>query len=265
MTARRRVRKIEDSLSTAECVLLWVAEAQRYETLDDYVETLREPGSITPLDAILARIDARFDTHPPARDETEASTAKRRAARNAAFLYQLVLTLNQATGDAVAQLGPFLAALIFEVGTLMRSPLSTDIAVRRLMRLEAAKVDRSWRFWRAAASGVLVEVRTAADAMASVQATRFAGHSVLFPRLEAEWAQVLKLADALRAVNEAVPRAVRRRSTGAQPDAERAPIPSSARLQTRVEGLLDDAQRWALYLLADHDRAVAVHARGPGH
>jgi hypothetical protein len=265
MTAGRRVRKIEESLSTAECVLVWVAEAQRYETPGDYVEALREPPSITPLDTILARIDAAFDTNPPARHVTEISSAKRRAARNAVFFYQLVLTLNQAIGDAAARLTPLLAALIFEVGTLMSSPLSTDMAMRRLMRPEAVNVDRSWRLWRTAASGVLAEVQTAADAMESVQTAYFAEHSVLFRGLQAEWAGVLKLADALRAVNEALPRAIRRRSTGAQADVEIAAKPSSARVQTRVDGLIDDAQRWALYLLADQDRAMALHARRPRH
>jgi hypothetical protein len=262
MSAQRRVSKIEASASTVESVLLWLAEARRHDAPTDYVRALlADPGSITPLNSILDRIDAGFDAGRPGERPTEITSAKRSTFRNGYFLYQLVITLNQAARDDAARFLPALAALVFKVGSLTRNPLSHDVELRRLLRAPAADVDRSWGRWRAAVSLVVGEVQAAAAAMASLEATYFAGRPVLFPGLAADWEAVQELADRLRALYGAVPRSIRRRTPIAQ---SAGPIParaSSVRVRELASELTVDAQVWALQLWGDREDAMSVRER----
>jgi hypothetical protein len=86
MKARRRIDKIEASLSTVESVLLWMAEAHRHTTTAYVPALLADAPSVTPPDGILDRIDATFDAGRRVDERTAAiMKAKRRAARNAIF------------------------------------------------------------------------------------------------------------------------------------------------------------------------------------
>ena len=262
MSAQRRIDKIEASLSTVDSVLLWLREAHRHDAPTDYVRALlADPHSITPLDRILDRVAAGFNAGHALEQAIHNPNAERRAFRNAFFLYQLVVTLNQAARDDAARLSPALAALVFKVGSLRRNPLSDDVELRRLAPGAAAEVDGSWGRWRAAVGIVVVEVQAAAAARASLEATYFAGHTVLFPGLGTEWDAVEEMADRLRVLNEAVPRAIRRRSPIAQ---AAGPIPvraSSNRVQELALQLTEDAQVWALHLLGDQDGAMSRRER----
>jgi hypothetical protein len=237
-------------------------EAHRHDAPTEYVRALlADPHSITPLDGILDRIDAAFGAGRPGEQPIEITKAKRRAFGNACFLYQLAVILNEAARDDTTRLLPVLAALAFEVGSLIRNPLSYDAGLRRLVRGAAADVDSSWGRWRAAVKVAVVEVQAAAAARASLEATYFAGRPVLFSGLAAEWEAVQELADRLVALYGAVPRSIRRRGQVAQSAGLIPARASSDRVRGLASELTADAQVWALQLLGDQEGAMSLRER----
>ena len=94
-SGRKRIDKIEDSLTPRQAVLLWLEEASQFGSMRAYVLSLQGgPQSAFPLyrlpDQIERSVRRAMTGHP--RPAVEAATAK--AVRDVAFLYYLLVQIN---------------------------------------------------------------------------------------------------------------------------------------------------------------------------
>ena len=94
-SGRKRIDKIEDSLTPRQAVLLWLEEASQFGSLQAYILSLRGgPQSAFPLYRLPDQIDrsvrSAMTGHP--RAAVEAATAK--AVRDVAFLHYLLVQIN---------------------------------------------------------------------------------------------------------------------------------------------------------------------------
>jgi hypothetical protein len=92
---RKRIDKIEESLTPRQAVLLWLEEASEFRSLQNYVLSLKGgPQSAFPLyrlpDQIERSVRSAMTGHP--RTAVEAATAK--GIRDVAFLYYLLVQIN---------------------------------------------------------------------------------------------------------------------------------------------------------------------------
>jgi hypothetical protein len=134
---RKRVTKMETSLTPTAAVLLWLKEAQSYGSLQQYAtevrERLSEPGSKFPRSIVEERITQAVRDALKGRPHDEIDRAVRDAAREGDFLFVLTHDLND------------LVRLNQRVNTLQAGLLAEQI--RHLLEQDAVSNEMERLFW----------------------------------------------------------------------------------------------------------------------
>jgi hypothetical protein len=186
--SRRRLDRLEVSLSPKEAVKHWLAEAQAFGSLPTYVESLiGQPATAQPFIALPSRV--QHAVWQVMRRERPAFTKQvmREAIGDTIFLLRLVIDLNVHIEETLRIEGLRHAALMWWSRALDSGPQATD---------DAKPGGRSdWRREVSILRGGLLgteRARAAAEA-------RYLGHGILFPELAIGWrdlcAAVERLAD----------------------------------------------------------------------
>ena len=201
MTLARRVGKLEAERSTTAIVLAWLAEAQAYPTLPDYLATLvGAPDEAFPL----VRMGAQVETVVRQRVKgtpQEVWRAERRAFGDAAVLFELVLRCNLDT-HALREFEGLRWALLSKWLGLLAA--ETELA-KRTRDLDRDHAQREATDWRTTLTISLTSLYTEAAARAAIEVAYFDGHPVLFPELAQEIADLLARLEGLADMADVLP------------------------------------------------------------
>jgi hypothetical protein len=94
-TSKRRLDKVEDSLSPTEAVLRWMSEAHQYPTVPAYMDSLKDaPDTTYPMMWLPERVAQAVRAARKGEKPEVINRAERQAVRDVAFLFYLQLQLN---------------------------------------------------------------------------------------------------------------------------------------------------------------------------
>ncbi len=197
--SKRRLDKLEGSLSPKEAVLHWLDEAHAFGSLPAYVESLVEqPEAMQPFVALPNRVSNAIWETMRAKRTSAIKTATREAIGDTIFLLRLVIGLNVHVEETLRTERLRHAALVWW---------------SRALHAEGAKSgDRSgWERSDAVHRGILLGTERA---RAAAEARYLDGHDILFPELATEWHDLCaageSLADAEVGIDDAATRAAER-------------------------------------------------------
>jgi hypothetical protein len=92
---RRRIDKVEGSLTPRQVVLLWLEEATQFSSLREYVLSIKDqPNSAFPLFRLPDQVEQSARRAMRGKPHDEVERAVRSSVRDVAFLYYLVVQIN---------------------------------------------------------------------------------------------------------------------------------------------------------------------------
>jgi hypothetical protein len=246
VTAERRLRAVEASLTPTQLVLRWLDEAHAFGDLESYVRSqLAESSAEGPLDRLAreAASGARASLRGKRPEIVDAAITS--ALRETVFRFDLVLRILVATHDLLDREGLIEAALSAHLALL-----TTEGRAER--RRDASYLERF-----ATLRGLLLlrvaELRAAQEARAVVETRYLAGHTALFPNAVKAWDEQLRNTETLADL------ACRLAELDGVPPAE-PPDPDvhSARVTELVADLVEPAKTTALEKLGEGERAQSI-------
>jgi hypothetical protein len=246
VTAERRLRAIEASLSPTQLVLRWLDEAHAFGDLESYVRSqLAEPTAEGPLDRLAreATAGARVSLRGKRPEVVRAAVAS--ALRETVFRFDLVMRILVTTQDLVEREG------------LIEAALSAHLALLTTEGRAERRRDTTYRERFTTLRGLLLfrvrELRSAQEAREAVEARYLAGHAALFPAAVTAWDEQLRNSETLADV------AVRLAALDGVPPAEPAdPDAVSARVTELVTDLVEPAKTTALEKLGEGEQAQRI-------
>ena len=173
MTAERRLRAVEASLTPTQLVLRWLDEAHALGDLESYVRSqLAEPSAEGPLDRLAreAATGARASLRGKRPEIIDA--AIRSALRETVFRFDLVMRILVTTHELLEREGLIEAVLSAHLALLTSEGRATRR--RDMTYLERFATLRSLLLFRVA------EVGAAQKARAAVETRYLGGHTALF-------------------------------------------------------------------------------------
>lgn len=250
----RRLAKLEGSLQPREAVLHWLAEAQGYPGVVEYIRSqiVGQPVEAAPLSVIGTRVVAAVRAERKGQPRDEVERAVRRAQGDAVFLFCLVVVLNGHALEVSRFKGVCAAAVFYWMGTLLGGPHGPPESDE-----DARERRDAWRSWRKAVDLLSMDVRVETEARADLERRYLGGHPVLFPDAATAWAKYVDLVERLLGLAEVIEPARRpRRPSGGESLA--------ARVEALATWLADDARVKAYEILGTRERAVAIMERRLG-
>ncbi|MEX1171626.1 MAG: hypothetical protein WEG56_03330 [Chloroflexota bacterium] len=247
----RRLAKLEVTLHPREAVLHWLAEAQGYPGIVEYIRSqiVEQPVEAAPLTVIAARAVAAVRAERKGLPRDEVERAALRAQGDAVFLFCLVVVLNGQALEVARFKGVCAAAVFFWMGALLGGPHGPPESEEDARERVAA-----WRSWRKAVDLLSTEVRVETEARAELERRYLAGHPVLFPDGATAWAGHVELVERLLGLAEVIEPARRpKRPSGGEPIA--------AQVEALATRLADDARVKGYELLGERERAVSIMER----
>ncbi|HZA24144.1 MAG TPA: hypothetical protein VFA32_16335, partial [Dehalococcoidia bacterium] len=95
-SSKRRLDKLEVSLTPKQAILLWMEEAHQYDTMEQYVQSLKPgPESAWPLAILPDKVATSVEQAMKGRPKQEVNRVARRAIRNVLFLFHLHQQVNR--------------------------------------------------------------------------------------------------------------------------------------------------------------------------
>jgi len=261
VTAERRLAKLEGSLSPKQAVLAWLAEAQEYGALPDYVRTILDvPVSEAPLTKIGERVEASARGSSKGRSRDELKSATHRAVGDAVFLYILALRLNLTAVQFARAESVMAAALIFRMDALMGHSLSLDAELYKAEPGQARNVEADWQIWCDLFGALSDAVQVEEAARASLEGQYLDGQPALFADAVREWSSLRDQVDGITRLADMLP-AVVGPSAMAHRDEPMGEGSICDSVQARAREIADDARVAAFELLGQRERAVVILER----
>jgi len=246
VTAERRLRAVEASLTPTQLVLRWLDEAHAFGDLESYVRSQLAESSVEgPLDR-LAREAARGARASLRGKRPEIiDAAIRSALRETVFRFDLVMRILVTTHELLDREG------------LIEAVLSAHLALLTTEGRAERRRDASYLERFATLRGLLLfrmaELRAEQDARATVEARYLAGHTALFPDAVKAWGEQVRNTETLTDV------ACRLAELDGVPPAEPPdPEAASARVTELVADLVEPAKTTALEKLGEGEQAQRI-------
>jgi hypothetical protein len=266
MSIERRLHRLESALPASIAVRHWLAEAHSHGSAGAYGAWLAEqPPEASPRRRLRAQASSVARAALPA-GSVEGSLAADQARRDAIFLVELVVTLNERI-EAVLEPG-FLRAETLDA-ELRLLGLEARTGVSAAIVPTGGPSSDGWLSWcldYAAWANVLV----VADAARTALEDRYLGMPALFPDLAADWASLLARVDDLAGLAAAGPQTPEADQPWTWPPERRGLVlltPAARRSSARAHAaitaadLLDVAVGRAFRSLGDPEKAQAAQAR----
>jgi hypothetical protein len=275
MTTGSRLRRLEQALPPQVAARLWLAEAHAHGSYEAYVAWLDEqPPDQEPHRRVRAQAEAAAWTGLP-QGAGEAPLAAAQAGRDAVFLVELVIVLNDRITTLLEPGFMRVETLEAELHLLW---LEVRSGVSAVEEAEGGTCTERWISWCLALL-TLSFILNGAQAARTFLEERYLGMAALFPDLAADWAQLLRRVEELADLAVSGPRAREGDRAGAWPPARRGLIVLTP--EARHEGaqrhflaaaadLADDAQARTLARFGDRQGVATIVARrmrrqaGPG-
>jgi hypothetical protein len=266
MSIERRLGRLESALPASIAVRHWLAEAHSHGSGGAHGAWLAEqPPEASPRRRLRAQASSVARAGLPA-GSVEALFAAEQAGRDAIFLVELVVTLNERI-EAVLEPG-FLRAETLEaelrlLGLEARTGVSTAIVPT------GDPSSDGWMIW-CLAYAAWANVLVVADAARTALEDRYLRMSALFPDLAADWGRLLARVDELAGLAAAGPGKPEADQTWTWPPDHRGLVlltpaarrsSAGAHAGTAAADLVDIALWRAFRSLGDPEKAQAVQAR----
>jgi hypothetical protein len=245
---------LEASRTPTEIVLAWLAEAQAYSTLPEYVASLSDaPKEAWPLWRIGAQVETAVRASVKG-NGADVWQAVRRSVGDAVVLFELVLHLN-VDGLALREHEGLRWALL----TTWLGLLSAEAELaEHTGHGDPEHAAREAQDWRDVLGLSLTTLYTEQAARASLEQAYFGDRSVLFPALAHDWADLVGRLEWLAEHAQALPELRTDGSTICLDELRRKAGESA---QARVRELSLIARVEALDMLGEHERAAAIMER----
>jgi hypothetical protein len=250
----RRVAKLEGTLQPREAVLHWLAEAQSYPGVVEYLrsQVVGLPVEAAPISVISSRVVAAVRAERKGQPREDSDRAVHRAQGDAVFLFCLVVVLNSQALEVARVEGLRAAAVFYWMGTLLGGPHGPPEP-----KEHAGERRDAWRSWRTTVDRLVADVRVETEARAELERRYLSGHPVLFPDGATAWAGHVELVERLLGLAEVIePARPTKRPSGGESLA--------ARVEALATRLADDARVKAYELLGERERAVSIMERRLG-
>jgi hypothetical protein len=250
----RRLAKLEATLHRREAVLHWLAEAQSYPGVVEYLRSqiVGQPVEAAPISVITSRVVAAVRAERKGQPRDEIERAALRAQGDAVFLFCLVVVLNGQALEVAKVEGLRAAAVFYWMGTLLGGPHGPPES-----KEDAGERRDAWHSWRTTVDRLVADVRVETGARAELERRYLGGHAVLFPDAAAAWAGHVELVERLAGLADAIePARATRRPSGGESIA--------AQVGALATRLADDARVKAYELLGERERAVSIMERRLG-
>ena len=263
MRGRSRLDRVEAHLPALATVLLWLAEAHAFGSLEAYVRWLvDQPVEAWPLVRIPAQIRSRIIADRPPRSPGVDSLV-REAIREAVLRFALIVETNRACLAAAVEADqPHALVLAQAYGFSLEDELVEVRTSDPRLRRKSTDLRRVWRelaAWQPASAWAIAEARR------RLERSYFDGASVLFPDIAAWHAGQLAAAEQLVRLVEPWLGTQRGRIDAPMGTVDRvlaaARRTGSARASNEAARIERDARQLAYTLLGDR-RAAAMVAAG---
>ena len=239
--SKRRIDKLEGSLSPKEAVKRWLTEAHVFGSLPTYSRWLIEqPESSYPLIGLPDQVEAATRVSLRRKPRRVIAEYAKQAVVDTWFLVRLVIVINRSIEEATRIEGLRSVALMWWMRTLGMTADEREPRVGDAM---------GWPGWLRAAMFHLDEVEGLEAARVEAERRFLDGHGCLFPDLEAGWQELRENAGMLVGVGRSLAP-----SMAVSADAPEASIDTDARLSR----LVDRARVEAFDLAGYVDAALAV-------
>jgi hypothetical protein len=247
----RRVAKLEGTLQPREAVLHWLAEAQSYPGVVEYLRSqiVGQPVEAAPLSVITSRVVAAVRAERKGQPREDVERAVHRAQGDAVFLFCVVVVLNGHALEVARVEGLRAAAVFYWMGTLLGGPHGPPESDE-----DARERRDAWRSWRTLVDRLVADVRVETEARSELERRYLGGHAVLFPDAARAWAGYVDQIERLFHLAEVTEPARRpRRPSGGESIA--------ARVEALATRLADDARVRAYEIVGERERAVSIMER----
>jgi hypothetical protein len=247
----RRLAKLEGTLQPREAVLHWLAEAQSYPGVVEYLRSqiVGQPVEAAPLSVIGTRVVAAVRAERKGQPREEVERAVHRAQGDAVFLFCLVVVLNGQALEVAKVEGLRAAAVFYWMGALLGGPHGPPES-----KEDAGERRDAWRAWRTTVDRLVADVRVETEARAELERRYLGGHAVLLPDAAAAWARHGDFVERLLGLADAIePARQMRRASGGES--------IKARVEALATRLADDARVRAYEIVGNRERAVSIMER----
>jgi hypothetical protein len=181
-SSKRRLDKIEVSLTPKQAILLWLEEAHRYDTMEQYARALKDgPDSAWPLAQLPEKVSRAVEQAMKGGSRQEISIGVRQAVRDVLYLFHLHQQVN---GKVMEEQKAFLYRLRWlraELGRLRYQKMVRQASHSRV-HIGVSKRQDLTR-WQEEAELFLVELHSLRLAVMTTSKRYFDGHDLLFPAL----------------------------------------------------------------------------------
>ena len=259
MTAPRRLRSLEGSLSPAQAVLCWLAEARGFGSFGEYAaSTLQAPEGATPLERIAERVERAVRRESRGESRATIAAAIADAIEDALFRYELVLRLNAATIELGERLAPRLRALVGALDERGADGPADELGTAG-GHTSAAPIDPCPRAWREQLDELVATGTIEEEARTLLERDYLAGADTLFTDAAGSWRTLtgeIRQLNAGTASERPLSRArPRRRGRSTQSSPTRS---LALRAEVRAGGIAADARLSALVMLGERWRATEL-------
>jgi hypothetical protein len=254
----RRVAAVETSLGPTELVLHILAEAQTFNSLEDYTRSIiDQPAEAAPLNRIAAGTEATIRASMKGASRDAVDAAVRRAIGDGFFTFLLVLHLNGAALEVARTEGLRASAAFYWMGCLLGGPRETDLSPKDWAEHKKEQA-RAWHSWRAVVAGLLATVMVEDDAREQLEARYLGGQPSMLNDAERAWSSFAEMADRLWSIAEKLVPLTRAEERRLSKDGGRI---LDQRVQERARKLADDARISTFDRLGENSRALAILER----
>jgi len=258
--ADRRLAKLEGSLRPREAVLAWLADAQRYATINEYGRWIAAvPLEAAPLSVIARQVDAAIRQDMRGQAATAVEDAVHRAIRDAVFLFVLAFQINIDAVEMDKVEGLRAAAVFFWMACLLGGPRDIDLPAAEVPDHHRELAD-GWATWTSVVDRLDEDVEAATEARAILSRQYYGGHDVLFAEAATSWAGHVETVERLKSLADTITdaRTPASRSAGRR----KQPPPS---LQAEIDGRVLWLTQWsrvrAYEVLGERPKAVTIMER----
>ena len=187
MSVQARTAALERNLSPTEATLAWLADAHGCRTLSAYIDShMDDPRGTGPLDSVVRQAVGSVTRQVARRYGRSMDGARLIAARDAIFLVELVLGIEDTLGTAIAT--GSLRFLALDAG------LDALVAEARLLGRTTAPGSRApdrWAAWRGMMYPWLTEAYALDEARRLLEWRYLGGTTALFPATAEGWEGLL--------------------------------------------------------------------------
>jgi hypothetical protein len=245
VTIARRLAALETSLGPTERVVAWLDEAQAFGSLEAYVDSLLDqPPETFPINRLAreAATAARTEVKGPA---VAVDEAVRRALRATIFRFELVIRINVVAHEMIDREALIYAALAGQLAMLLSE--------ERTERRSDPTYSRRMAQCRDVTAGRVAELLAAQEARSIAEQRYLGGHPALFPDGIDQWAERLRLAQALAVMADRIAEL-----DGVAPAAEMDPGAFAGRTAVLAANIVEPARSAALEKLDEGHHAMRI-------